>query len=111
MREFCRVWADEFDWRAQESWLNGFDPQFARVDGLDLHVWRVDDRGDRRCRCSSLHGWPGSVVEFRHVIEPLTAGSPGFDLVIPSLPGFGFGGAPAEPRVGGHSLPPRRSTR
>jgi epoxide hydrolase len=100
VREFCRVWADEFDWRAQESWLNGFDPQFARVDGLDLHVWRVDAERRPALPLLLLHGWPGSVVEFRHVVAPLTAGSAGFDLVIPSLPGFGFGGAPSEPGWG-----------
>jgi microsomal epoxide hydrolase len=97
VQEYCRVWADEFDWRAQESWLNDLDPHLAHVDGMDLHVWRVGDGG---LPLLLLHGWPGSVVEFRHVVEPLTTGSRGFELVIPSLPGFGFGGKPAEPGWG-----------
>lgn len=100
VRELCRRWADDFDWRAQESWLNALDPQFARVDGLDLHVWRVSAAGQSSLPLLLLHGWPGSVVEFRHVIEPLTTGDPAFDLVMPSLPGFGFGGKPTEPGWG-----------
>ena len=68
---------------------------YARVDGVDLHVWQVASETGAGLPLLLLHGWPGSVVEFRHVIEPLTTGSPSFELVIPSLPGFGFGGKPA----------------
>ncbi|GAA1994056.1 epoxide hydrolase [Microbacterium pumilum] len=96
VREACRVWADEFDWRAQERWLNALDPHFAHVDGLDLHVFRAASASEDGMPLLLLHGWPGSVVEFRHVIRTLTQGSPAFELVIPSLPGFGFGGKPAE---------------
>jgi pimeloyl-ACP methyl ester carboxylesterase len=96
VQELCRAWADEYDWRAQEAWLNSLDPCLARVDGLDLHVWRIDASARPALPLLLLHGWPGSVIEFRHVIDPLTTRSPAFDLVIPSLPGFGFGGKPAE---------------
>ena len=100
VRELCRVWADEFDWRAQEAWLNSLDPHFAEVDGVDLHVWSLTAAERPAMPLLLLHGWPGSVIEFRNVIEPLRTGAPAFDLVIPSLPGFGFGGKPAEPGWG-----------
>ena len=100
MQEFCRAWADDYDWRDQEAWLNGLEPQFALVDGVDLHVWQVSSGAASALPLLLLHGWPGSVIEFRHLIDPLTSGSPSFDLVIPSLPGFGFGGKPAEPGWG-----------
>lgn len=94
------MWAEEYNWRAHEAWLNAFDPHFAQVDGLDLHVWRIGSVAGGGIPLLMLHGWPGSVVEFRHVIQPLTTGSRSFELVIPSLPGFGFGGKPPEPGWG-----------
>ena len=100
VRELCSVWADDFDWRAEERSLNGLDPHLARVDGVDLHVFRAGSPAGGGLPLLLLHGWPGSVVEFRHVVEPLTTGTPAFELVIPSLPGFGFGGKPSEPGWG-----------
>jgi pimeloyl-ACP methyl ester carboxylesterase len=100
VQRICRVWADEYDWRTQEAWLNSLEPHFAHVDGLDLHVWRIRAAGGSGTPLLMLHGWPGSVIEFRGLIEPLTTGDHPFDLVLPSLPGFGFGGKPSEPGWG-----------
>jgi microsomal epoxide hydrolase len=104
VRELCAYWADGYDWRRAESWFNELQPQFIEVDGLDLHVWHVRGHGrDPAVPLLLLHGWPGSVAEFRHVLGPLTSGGgagPTFDVVMPSLPGYGFGGKPAEPGWG-----------
>lgn len=95
VREVCRRWADGFDWRRHEDRLNALSPVLVEVDGLDLHVFRA--RADSPATPLLLiHGWPSSVVEFRRIIAPLTQGTPAFDLVMPSLPGFGFGGVPRE---------------
>ncbi|HET6302804.1 epoxide hydrolase family protein [Microbacterium sp.] len=103
LRELCRVWADEYDWRRHEGWLNALDPVLIPVDGVELHVFRAWSGREGAIPLLLTHGWPGSVAEFRYVIEPLVdpvPGRPAFDLVMPSLPGFGFGGKPAEPGWG-----------
>ena len=101
VRELCRVWADEFDWRAQERGSTSLDPHFARVDGLDLHVCPCrDGSSDRRCRCCSFTAGRGASSSSATSSSRSRTGSPAFDLVIPSLPGFGFGGKPAEPGWG-----------
>ena len=103
LRELCRIWADEYDWRPHEAWLNSLDPIIVPVDGVDVHVFRASANRPDAIPLLLMHGWPGSIVEFRHVVEPLTnpaTGHPAFDLVMPSLPGFGFGGKPAEPGWG-----------
>ncbi len=103
LREICRVWADEYDWRPHEARLNALDPISVSIDGVDLHVFRAWSGREDAIPLLLIHGWPGSVVEFRGVIEPLVdpaPGRPAFDLVMPSLPGFGFGGKPAEPGWG-----------
>lgn len=103
LRELCRIWADEYDWRPHEEWLNTLDPIAVPVDGLELHVFRASGGRTDAIPLLLLHGWPGSIVEFRRVIEPLLDPAPGqasFDLVMPTLPGFGFGGKPTEPGWG-----------
>ena len=103
LRELCRIWADDFDWRPHETWLNNLDPIAVPVDGVELHVFRASAGRNDAIPLLLMHGWPGSIVEFRHIIEPLTnpaTGHPSFELVMPSLPGFGFGGKPAEPGWG-----------
>lgn len=88
-------WRRNFDWRAAERRLNRFPQYIATIDGQDVHFYHV--RAEAPCRLPLVltHGWPGSVVEFLDVIEPLRA--QGFDLVIPSLPGYGFSPRPAAP--------------
>ena len=95
LRELASYWADKFDWRAQESALNEY-PQFTTViDGQRVHFLHVRSARTDATPLLLIHGWPGSVVDFLDLIEPLTAPAadePAFHLVIPSVPGFGFSG-------------------
>jgi pimeloyl-ACP methyl ester carboxylesterase len=104
LRELAAYWADGYDWRRQESELNEH-PQFTtEIDGQHLHFLHVRSPEPHALPLLLLHGWPGSVVEFLDLIGPLTdpsahGGDPAdaFDLVIPSLPGFGLSGPVREP--------------
>jgi pimeloyl-ACP methyl ester carboxylesterase len=90
--EFRTYWLDEFDWFAACERLNAH-PQFtATIEGLDIHFYWVRGGGSTPRPLLLTHGWPGSVVEFLPVIDALVADS--FDVVVPSLPGFGFSGRP-----------------
>ena len=97
-------WLREYDWRRREAHFNNF-PQFTtRIDGLDIHfIHRRSANADAPALLIT-HGWPGSVVEFHKVIEPLaTGGADGadaFHVICPSLPGYGFSGKPAAPGWG-----------
>ena len=87
-------WRHEFDWRAVEERLNQY-PQFTtEIDGQQVHFLHVRSGRPDAVGLVLTHGWPGSVLEYLDVIEPLTEA--GFDVVIPSLPGFGFSGPTAE---------------
>lgn len=104
LRRLCAHWTGGYDWRAQEEALNRY-PQFvATVDGLDIHFVHVVGEAHGRRPLILTHGWPGSHYEFWGSIEKLafpsrSGGDPAdaFDLVIPSLPGYGFSGKPARP--------------
>lgn len=99
MRDLAAYWVDHFDWRKAERALNAY-PQFkADVDGINLHFYHVTAGRDAGRRPAILlsHGWPGSVFEFLGVIDALSGGADGCDLVIPSLPGYGWSGRPAKP--------------
>ncbi len=99
LKELARYWRTSFDWRAAEARLNQF-PQFTtEIDGANVYFIHVRSPEPNAMPMVITHGWPGSVVEFLDVIGPLTdprshGGSPddAFDLVIPSMPGFGFSG-------------------
>jgi pimeloyl-ACP methyl ester carboxylesterase len=93
LRELCAYWRDGYDWRAQEAQLNEIPGFMHEVDGVDLHFWHVRSSAPDAFPLLLLHGWPGSIYEFHHVLGPL---SDQFDLVVPALPGFGFGGRPRE---------------
>ena len=93
-RELARYWADEYDWRAREAALNRFDQFTTEIDGLDIHFIHQRSPHDDALPLVITHGWPGSIVEFHKVIEPLTEA--GFHVVCPSLPGYGFSGKPAD---------------
>ena len=103
VRELCDYWRTAYDWRRHEAALNGV-PQFTcEVDGVELHFWHVRGSGPRPMPLLLAHGWPGSIYEFFSLIGPLTdpaahGGDPAdaFDVVVPALPGFGFGGKPKE---------------
>ncbi len=108
LRELTRYWAAEYDWRACEARLNAL-PQFkTEIDGVDVHFIHVRSRHENALPLIMTHGWPGSVIELLETVGPLTdpaahGGSAGdaFDLVLPSIPGYGFSGEPAE--IGWHS--------
>ncbi len=103
----CGSWpstgAPTYDWRVHEERLNSF-PQFTtEIDGQAVHFLHVRSASPGALPLIMTHGWPGSVVEFMEIIGPLTdpgahGGDPGdaFDLVVPSIPGFGFSGPTRE---------------
>jgi pimeloyl-ACP methyl ester carboxylesterase len=103
MQELARYWATDYDWRACEARLNAL-PQFkTQIDGLDIHFIHVRSRHENALPLIITHGWPGSVIEMLGVVGPLTdptayggSAEDAFDLVLPSLPGYGFSEAPAE---------------
>ena len=104
MKELCGYWLDAFDWREHEAAINRF-PQFtAPVEGIDIHFIHEKGSGPAPMPLVISHGWPGSVVEFLDIIEPLAhperfggSADDAFDVVAPSLPGFGFSGRPPRP--------------
>jgi epoxide hydrolase len=97
LRELCRYWADDYDWRASESRLNSL-PQFrTEIDGLAIHFVHVPSTRRDALPLILTHGWPGSIVEFTKVIGPL---SETFHVVCPSLPGYGFSDKPSAPGWG-----------
>ncbi|HMO97202.1 MAG TPA: epoxide hydrolase, partial [Tepidiformaceae bacterium] len=99
IRELCDYWRDSFDWRSKEAELNELPGFLCEVDGVDLHFWHVPSDDPEAIPLLLIHGWPGSMAEFVEMLRVLKAKeSPGatFHLVVPSLPGFGFGGKPTE---------------
>jgi pimeloyl-ACP methyl ester carboxylesterase len=107
LRDLCDYWQENYNWRACEASLNRF-PQFrTQIDGVDIHFLHVPSPQPGALPLVMTHGWPGSVVEFRKVIGPLTDpvahggdAADAFHLVCPSLPGYGFSGKPAAPGWG-----------
>jgi pimeloyl-ACP methyl ester carboxylesterase len=103
IQDMCTYWADGYEWRARESRLNRFDQFTSTIDGLDIHfVHQRSPRPDAKPLVIT-HGWPGSIVEFHKVIEPLAnptqhggEASDAFHVICPTLPGFGFSGKPTE---------------
>ena len=104
MKELCAYWLNEFDWRKQEAAINRFSHFISPVQGIDLHF--IQEKGDGPSPLPLIisHGWPGSIVEFLDIIQPLAhpqrfGGSTddAFDVIVPSLPGFGFSGRPGRP--------------
>jgi pimeloyl-ACP methyl ester carboxylesterase len=101
LQELVRYWGTGYEWRKAEAKLNAL-PQFvSKIDGLDIHFINVRSRHPNAMPLIMTHGWPGSLFELLKVIAPLTdpaahGGSPedAFDLVLPSMPGFGFSGKP-----------------
>ncbi|HMO75169.1 MAG TPA: epoxide hydrolase [Sphingopyxis sp.] len=91
-QELAAYWRDEYDWRRVEARLNALPNYLVAIDGLDIHFLHVRSPNPAARPLILTHGWPGSVLEFLDVIEPLSAD---YHLVIPSLPGYGFSGKPA----------------
>jgi pimeloyl-ACP methyl ester carboxylesterase len=102
VQDVCAYWAEKYDWRAREARLNRF-PQFTtEIDGVRVHFAHVRSPHADAMPLVISHGWPGSIVEFHKVIEPLTDPTAhggdardAFHVVCPSLPGYGFSGKPA----------------
>ncbi|MGZ3739675.1 MAG: epoxide hydrolase family protein [Bdellovibrionota bacterium] len=100
----ARYWRTEYDWRKAETKLNSF-PQFVtQIDGIDIHFIHVRSANPKAMPLLLTHGWPGSIFEFLKVIAPLTdpvanggRAEDAFDVVIPSIPGYGFSGKPTSP--------------
>jgi epoxide hydrolase len=98
------AWRTDYDWRAFERRVNMFPQFLTKIDGLDFHFIHVKSREPNALPIILTHGWPGSFAEFLDIIGPLTnpvkhGGQPNqaFDVVIPSLPGYGFSGKPTAP--------------
>ena len=104
MKEFCNYWVTEFDWRKQETRINRFSHFTAPVDGVDIHFIHEKGSGPNPRPLIISHGWPGTIVEFLDFIDLLAhpehhggTVDDAFDVVAPSLPGFGFSGRPPWP--------------
>src|SRR5262247_3653431 len=103
MQALMDYWATGYDWRKVEAELNAL-PQFkTEIGGLDIHFIHVRSRHENALPLIITHGWPGSVIEMLGIVGPLTdptahggSAEDAFDLVIPSIPGYGFSGQPAE---------------
>ena len=101
VRELARYWQTSYDWRRVEARLNAL-PQFTtNIDGVDIHFIHVRSGNPKALPVIVTHGWPGSIIEQLKIIDPLTnptahggKASDAFDVVIPSLPGYGFSGKP-----------------
>ena len=96
VRELADYWQNGYDWRAQEAKINRFDQFTTGIDGQQIYfIYQRSPRPDA-IPLLLIHGWPGSILEFLALIEPLThpkdSHSPAFDVIVPSLPGFGFSG-------------------
>jgi pimeloyl-ACP methyl ester carboxylesterase len=102
IQELVRYWGKDYDWRKAEAKLNSL-PQFkTNIDGLDIHFIHVRSRHQNALPVIIAHGWPGSVLELIKVIGPLTdptanggSAEDAFDVVIPSVPGYGFSSKPS----------------
>jgi pimeloyl-ACP methyl ester carboxylesterase len=103
LQALARFWTSDYDWRACESKLNALPQFMTEIDGVDMHFIHARSPHDDALPLIMTHGWPGSVVELLETVGPLTdpTGHGGdaedaFHLVLPSLPGYGFSGVPAE---------------
>jgi pimeloyl-ACP methyl ester carboxylesterase len=101
MQELAQHWATDYDWRRCEARLNALPQFMTEVDGVDIHFIHVRSKHADALPVVVTHGWPGSVVEQLKIIDPLSdptahgaPASDAFDLVIPSMPGFGLSGKP-----------------
>ncbi|WP_068089047.1 epoxide hydrolase family protein [Novosphingobium rosa] len=102
-KELCDYWCNTYDWRRCERMLNGWGQFKTEIDGLDIHFLHIKSHEPDALPLLLTHGWPGSIIEFAKVIGPLTdpaahggKASDAFDLVIPSIPGYGFSGRPGD---------------
>jgi pimeloyl-ACP methyl ester carboxylesterase len=107
LQKLAQHWATEYDWRNVEARLSTLPQFIAEIDGLDIHFIHVRSKHEDPLPIIVTHGWPGSIIEQLKIIGPLTdptayggTTADAFDVVIPSMPGFGFSGKPTEPGWG-----------
>src|SRR5436853_562158 len=100
----AQYWATKYDWRKIEAKLNALPQFITKIDGLDIHFIHVRSKHKNALPVIITHGWPGSIMEQLKIIGPLTdptayggKAEDAFDVVIPSLPGYGFSGKPTAP--------------
>jgi pimeloyl-ACP methyl ester carboxylesterase len=94
LREICEYWRDGFDWRAQVERVSALPHYRCVVDGIGIHFIHVRGKGPAPLPLILTHGWPGSFVEMLRIVPLLTDA---FDVVVPSLPGYGYSDRPTEP--------------
>jgi pimeloyl-ACP methyl ester carboxylesterase len=101
MQKLARYWATEYDWRKVEAKLKALPHFITEIDGLDIHFVHVRSEHEDALPVIVTHGWPGSIIEQLKIIDPLVnptayggSASDAFDVVIPSMPGYGFSGKP-----------------
>jgi len=101
--ELARYWANDYDWRRCEARVNALPQFLTTIDGVDVHFIHVQSKHEDALPLIMTHGWPGSIIELLETVGPLTdptahggRAEDAFHLVFPSLPGYGFSGAPAE---------------
>jgi pimeloyl-ACP methyl ester carboxylesterase len=104
MRALVDYWCTKHDWRKCEAKLNSYPQFITNIDGLDIHFIHVKSKQPNALPLIVTHGWPGSIIEQLKIIDPLTnptahgaSATDAFDIVIPSLPGYGFSGKPTAP--------------
>jgi pimeloyl-ACP methyl ester carboxylesterase len=101
VQALARYWATEYDWRQIEAKMNALPQFITEIDGLDIHFIHVRSKHENALPLIVTHGWPGSIIEQMKIIDPLTNptahggnASDAFDVVIPSIPGYGYSGKP-----------------
>ena len=104
MKEISNYWVNKFNWRKMEEKINKFQNFKTNIDGIDIHFIHEKGSGSNPKPLLLSHGWPGSIIEFLHIIDQLAhpekfggKEEDAFDVVVPSLPGFGFSGRPSRP--------------
>jgi pimeloyl-ACP methyl ester carboxylesterase len=104
MKEISNYWVSNFDWKKHEIEINRFPNFITKVDELDIHFIHKKGSGSNPMPLLLMHGWPGSILEFIKIIEKLSnpkkfggKEDDAFDVIVPSLPGFGFSGRPSRP--------------
>ena len=101
IQALARYWVTNYDWRKVEAKLNSLPNFITEIDGLEIHFIHVRSKHDHALPLIVTHGWPGSIIEQMKIIEPLTnptahggTAADAFDVVIPSMPGYGYSGKP-----------------
>jgi len=104
MKEISNYWVNKFEWEKYENKINKFSNFIAKINDIDIHFIQEKGSGSNPMPLLIMHGWPGSVIEFLHIIEKLAhpekfggKEDDAFDVIVPSLPGFGFSGSPDKP--------------